>query len=348
MTDIPIEKLLFSNFVKYDRLKIISDRAFSKTNASELNIYIDLNSMLKSIYSQDILGMTSLTSISSFVVNICSHYRHFYRTRYRVKTNIFIVYSENIPHLNSQFYKDYNKNTKARLKTNTQVKDFIYDNIELLKLLVPYLPNIYFVEGTYETGVLINHIIKTRGLNIPNMIISKDSYLFQLVSLYDNTIVLRPKKSNGQDLSYYIHKDNLLTALLKLRNSTEDLQGVSPELASIFMTLTYVKERNIKSLVNVKTAVKSIKDGINDKTLYNGHSVNPTTIWNGLNTKAFNTESFNFECRYKAIDIPFQYSVFVNSPEVLNIRFIDLYDLKALEEINSKYFNTNPLDLDGL
>ena len=50
-----VESLLYANFVKYDRLEEIVFNTFSNTSiasATELNIFIDLYSVLHSIYSE--------------------------------------------------------------------------------------------------------------------------------------------------------------------------------------------------------------------------------------------------------------------------------------------------------
>ena len=59
-------------------------------------------------------------------------------------------------------------------------------NIDLLNLMCKYLPDIYFIKGTFETGVIMYDLIlrnEKKSHSIPHLILTKDIYNYQLVRL---------------------------------------------------------------------------------------------------------------------------------------------------------------------
>ena len=63
---IPVDMILTKYFVKYDRLDKIIPDAFKDYNATELNLYIDLYGLYKTLYSRtyrtDVSDYTAFTS----------------------------------------------------------------------------------------------------------------------------------------------------------------------------------------------------------------------------------------------------------------------------------------------
>src|SRR5574344_2650368 len=178
---VSIEQIIYSNCVKYERLSGIINKAFKGSKADNLNIFIDLYSILKSVYRKEVKA-EQFTSITSTVINICSHYRYFFRNFYNVETTFYLVFSYNCNEINSLLTSGYNDKFKDLLNANPMKVDLVQKNIEFLETLCPYLPNIYFIKSNYEVGVHIKDIInKTKNDNTANMIVSKDSYLYQLV-----------------------------------------------------------------------------------------------------------------------------------------------------------------------
>lgn len=347
-----IEQMLNSNYVRYNKMVEIISEAFAGSSANHLNIYIDMYSMVKVLYKSDVYDINDYSSVTSCIINMCAHYREFFWTRFKVTTKFFIVYSKNTPYINNQFYPEYNSKSLYSFNTNKKVDDMIKNNIELLETLCPYLPDIHFVKGTFETGVIMYDLICRNELqdNSPHMIITKDVYNYQLVAMRNNIIILRPKKSKGEDESYYINQKNLYMKYMQSRNADYGNfhSIISPGLISLLMTLTSVKERNIKSLINIKSAIKQLYLGITEYKLLNGYNSDLQSIWNALDTAKFSIGQTTFEHRFKAIDIQFQHSVYINTPECKEITLNNLYDPDNIKIINNKYFINNPLDLNRL
>lgn len=354
---INIEQLINSNYVKYDRMIEIVKSAFVGSSAQDLNIYIDLYSILKVLYKEnEIYNIKDYSTVSSCIVNMCAHYREFFRTRFKVETVFYIVYGENCDYVNKKFYPEYNGKNMYAMNNNKVVKDMIFNNLELLKTLSPYLPDIHFINvGDMETGVVMYDLICRSEANrpdIPNMIITKDPFVYQLAAR-DNVIIVRPKKFNGVDSSYYINKYNLIDIYLKERKSTHRPNNIiSPYLFSLILTLSSLKERNIKMLYNIKTAINLIDKGISSYTLLNGYNTS-FNIWDGLdlgNTKC-SIGKTTFEYRFRALDIMYLHEIYFNNEHISNRIYLDvknLYDPEAVKYINNEYFANNPLDLNRL
>lgn len=353
MEKLTIERLINSNYVRYNKLIEIITHAFVGSTANEINIYIDLYSILKGLYSdRSNYIIEDYSSVTSSIINMCAHYREFFRSRYKVESKFFIVYSKNCPYINKQFYPDYNKNNEFKMNSNKMVDDMIKNNLELLATLCPYLPDIHFVEGSFETGVIIYDLICREEINNrnPHLVITKDVYNYQLVAMRDNIVILRPKKSEGNDISYYINKNNLYMEYLKSRKTdyTNIPAILSPELISLLMTLSSISERNIKSLINIKTALKLLNLNVSEYKILNGYNSDMNNIYNQLGIEKYNIGTTTFDHRFKSIDINFQHSIFINTPECKAISITNLYDPDAVRAINNKYFKNNPLDLNRL
>ncbi|MGL5330979.1 MAG: hypothetical protein ACRDD7_17080 [Peptostreptococcaceae bacterium] len=351
MNKVLIEQLLNTNYVKYNRLVEIVNEAFKGSNANSINVYIDLYSILKVLFSDKIYNIDDYTSVTACIVNMCAHYRDFFRTRYKTESVIYLVYSENAAYLNKQFYPEYNSKNEFIMNRHTHVKDMIKTNLELLNTLCPYLPDIHFINSNFEVGVVIYDLICRNEAvnNNPHLVITKDMYNYQLASM-NNVTVLRPKKSNGEDISYYINKNNLYHIYLKDRKV--DLANfpmmLNPGLVSLLMTLSSVTERNIKSLLNIKTAAKELFKAIESYRLVNDYNSNIPLVWNAIDNTKTKIGLTTFNHRFNAIDIRFQHSVYMTSSEHHSISLTNLYDPDTVRGINNSYFKNNPLDLNRL
>lgn len=348
---VTVEQLLNMNYVKYNKMIELINSAFAGSNAETLNIYVDIYSMLKPIYSIDCL-IEDYAVITSCIINLCAHYREFFRTRYKVETRFFLVYSENCGYINKQFYPEYNKKTEYNINSNKLMHDMVKNNIELLQTLCPYLPDIHFINGTFETGVIIYDLICKNELidNSPHMIITKDMYNYQLIPTRDNIIILRPKKNTGFDESYYINKYLALNTYITERKckyiSIDTI--LMPGLLSLIMTLSSVSERSIKSLFNINTSLKMIEKAINEFKILNGYNSDLQNVFNSIYNDKFKIGFETFQFRYKAIDIIFQHSVYMNTPECKSIIINNLNDPETVKDINNRYFKKCPLDLNRL
>lgn len=340
-----IDQVLYSNFIKYDVLNNLLDQA-RIPRMREVIVFIDMSSIVNQLYKQDVL-ITDYALVTSSIINMCAHYRAILDDPKRALRSTFvIVHSYNTPVYNSTQVQGYNNKYNMMINSNFKLTAMIEQNVELLKTLCPYLPDIHFVTTQWEAGVKIFHLMNAVDKEYPKIIISKDKYLYQLAALY-NVRLLRPKKYKGEDYSYLVDSSNLYSTYLSQRTNKTDtvIPSFSPELFTLLLSLSSFPERDIKSVMNIRTAINKIQQGISNYTLMNAHC-NPSGFFSGVNCK--NASEDELLCRFKALDILSQYMVFAQIPLETNIDFKNLYDPNAVKEINEKYFKQNPLDLNRL
>ena len=149
------------------------------------------------------------------------------------------------------------------LTQNKVIADMMNFNYDLLKILSPYLPDIFFLETKFESSVLMYELM-TREEG-PNLIISTDLYPLQLCTLFDNTAYIWPMriKSNYnefEDISPICpprgHSEhNLSYTYINRRKhgktTSEQLEGgVTPSNYVLLQALNQFKERDLKPLLN--------------------------------------------------------------------------------------------------
>lgn len=186
------------------------------------------------------------------------------------------------------------------------------------------------------------------GNNNPNIIITKDAYNFQLIPMRDHNIVFRPKKKDGEDISYFLNKNNLLERFITIDRSTMISEKILLDsgLFSLILTLSRVPERNIKSNFNITKTIESLNDAIRNFRIFNGYNSDLEIIWNAMFPESLGFTTF--ECRFKAIDIIYQHGLISQSSKLKNVVFPNLYDPETVKSINNEYFKNNPLDLNRL
>ena len=345
---VTVEELLYSSYIKYDRLDAMSSLFKS---GSFMDIYIDVYSMIKSLYNKE-LKIVTPTIITSALINICAHYRYYF-TGKNIDTTFYIVNSKNISELNKKFCPNYNSKMEFVYGADQRIEELMYSNIELLKVLCPYLPDIHFInsESHYETGAIMDHIMNIVNPDNAryNVIITRDAYNYQLCSR-ENTFILRPHKTRDGDNSYVINKENLMKVVLWERKTSVKKTYINPELLYVVMALSNVPERNIKSLLNFNNAIDVIQRAVDSMRLVNEYNFHTNSIWMAINDvkQIANVGEILIDHRIKAIDLAFQSSVYSNTVEASLLNFENLYDPNTVIKINEKYFINNPLDLEAL
>ncbi len=350
---VPVESMLYSNYIKYDKLSELVERNFRGSNAKAVNIFIDINSLIKGLYKNETFTRDNGLIMSSSMINLCAHFRHFFRNRYNVESNIYLIYSNNVPEYNKKIWLGYNHNHENVLNREAKVNELINQNLSVLDLLVPYLPDIHFLTTDFESGVLMYDIIcynESRQNTNPNIVITKDSYLYQLVGLCDNLTIFRAKKSKNEDASFVVNKGNVIAEWFISKNVAipEYVDNLDAGLCSLLMTLSRCPERSIKSFFNLPKASEIIYSGVSGHKILNGYNANTQNIWNSLYRAEFDKYTFDlFDRRFKVIDILSQYFVYMNVNHK-KIKFVNLIDPDTVKEINNKYFEKYPLDLNRL
>lgn len=350
---VPVEYLIARYFVKYQRLNALIPFAFHKSTAKVVNLYVDMYGLYKTIFSRTYrTDISDYTAFTSTLINLCSHYRSYFKG-IGVYTNIWIISSYNVPELSCRFVANYNKTFQDKLK-NTSVKEMVELNSQLLEILCPYLPNIYFIKTSFESTVAMNFIIKKEiasGNTNPNIILSSDIYPLQLCTEFDNTVLLRPVKFKGEDCSSITTPKNDLRFNKSFWWVIQEARGnlasdansitVSPRNFVILQALNRFPERNFQNLISVSVANRLIENVAGTEPIKVSidmlYDANPE-----LNTRVPKTQ---IESRYKTLDVEYQSYLFDESIESKVLHYENLNDPNAVQLINSQYFDKNPIDL---
>lgn len=352
---IPIEQVLYGQFIKYKNLFGMVAREFEGSNANTVNIFIDLYQFFLPAFR--CLRVENYYTMTATVLNYCAHLRSYFRSSHNVETNIVLVYTLNMSSNNTKFIVEYNSRYSARINYNTKMLETLQDNIQMLRLLVKYVPNVYLKEGTVEPAVIIKHLIGTDFNNgVPNIVISSSDYMYQLPYFSLQTVVFRKKNIQGSDgfedssFSY-----NAITAPLYFITDTKgSIKGdisIPPYSLSTVMCLSGLVGRSVKSIFNITTTAKITRFIPFEAILAGDVEYIYGAIQMCLDrSKIKNKLDFDeFVNRYKAIDLRFQLAMYSMLPEASDKRYLEeLIDPEALKEINDKYFKSNPIDLQRL
>lgn len=354
----PIDLIIYGNYMKYTSMKNLTEKAFEGSDANEVNIYIDMYQIALELYRD--ARVENYSIVTSSMINLCAHIRGYYRSRHRVETKIFIVYSTNTSRSTTQFYQEYNKSYRERVAVNKLIDDMIKSNVDLLKTICPYLPDIYFISGTFEPGIIIYDIIckqELLGNHSPNIIFSKSVYNYQVPALRGDTVIFRNKKSKDNDATErcrLVTNQNVLyeyiTETRPTVNYVNRIGDLSGELLSLVIALTNMPSRNITTLFNIASAFNMIYDAIRNGRIINAYNSDIHYVYEQLNSiKPFPVDITTFSNRFKCVDLRYQLMIYMDSAESKdNSYLLDLYDNNTVKAINNEYFKTNPLDLNRL
>lgn len=351
--------LVYNNFMTMDVLRQLTMQAYAGSKDDTLNIYIDMYKMMMDLYEPNLdVKVTSI--ITSTMVNLCAHLRSYYRTRHRVETNIFLVYSDMTTTYNKTFYPNYNSFNDSKVIANPRITDIINFNMGLLETLCPYLPNIYFIRGVYEPSVIILDLIykeEAAGNMAPNLVLSRDDIALQLPATHPNTTIFLNSKRTG--MLMYANRSNSIGVYLEktgrkklLENAAflDKLANIDSSLLGLLIALTNLPSRGMKSEYDINKAINIIYSAIVRRSIINGRMSNPLDIYNGLfvgQESKISADSFAF--RYKAVDLVTAHQEYMFSPYAKDVSYrSDLEDVETVQAINNKYFYDNPLDLNRL
>lgn len=349
--------LLYGSFIRYDRLYEMTMHAFyGQIKTNSVNVYIDVYSILKVLYTRgNSLQIDDSCSIASCIINLAIHLRSYFETRHRVASKIFIVYGGARPTMAFEHYSGYNQKNIIMEDSNEYLKNMIQDNLELIKILVPYLYDIFYIEDKeQEFNVLISTLIDSmedQNQN-PNIIYSKDPLSYQLVAFKRRTCLYRPKKKMDIDSSWVVVKSCLYDAYRygELGIKTMINTKLDIHLFSIYQSIAGLRTRSLNSIINGNNTMKLLETAVSNNIFSNGvtasavlYSTNPfEEIFKGTRV-----DPSLVTARFLALDLNYQTTAYKITPMAKNIlvNVINLYNPHEVRAINDKYFQKYPLDL---
>lgn len=349
-TKVNLESLLFSYYIKYDRLLPMVSTALADIQGDTVDIYVDIYDMLKPVYTKEVYADKQFLIVSS-IINLAAHLRGYFRTRHRLYTRIYLVYGESISDSHTIYYPSFRddsfRNTVNYLKNN----EFIKSQLQLLQILCGYIPDVYYIARKSDFSVFAFDNIN-KNVSTPAIVLTKSVYAYQIPAFLPQAKVFRPKKTMDGDVSFVVSKPYVYGNLynkIKDEHTLDRLSKINPSLCSLMITLTGLPSYNMRSLFNVRTSSKMILDTIESGRMLNDYSSDITTIYNsiaGLNQKI---DLSKFVFRFKAADIISQHMLYNSTIEAKDITWhVNFNDPKTVRDINNKYFIDNPLDLNNL
>lgn len=344
-------KVLYSNFIKYEALdKYIKGYFFNMIplKSDIVNVYIDVYQMLTYLYRADYIE--DPINIASCVINHAIHYRNYFKKYCGKYANVFLVYSPaSITHC-LKFCPQWNCTNIYREEKKSVITEQIRQALDLVKIITPYLPDIYFKMGTFEVPVIISDMINkfsAKGMVVPNLVISQSQYAFQIPAYIPNTCLIYSKQHNKSDTSEVSVGDDCVRHYI---NQVKLMKNLSPDINKQFMTLVMIcigiPKRDIDSLFTYTKTLKAIE------YLTSNYKI-PTVdelidaVLALSNNMICDSESIGR--RYSCIDMTYQLQLYNTMPESKEFSYLSqLQDIKALYDINDKYFKDNPITINML
>lgn len=342
---------IYGYYVKYDKLTQLINTNYAGSNATTLNLFIDVNNILCKIQDYSLKNgvfANNYLVIMAGLINMAAHYRFFFRTRYGCHTKIWLINA--VGNKTSSLYdKSYNY-------PNVDFNICRIDS-ELMSTTCTYIPDVMYCVCDTEFSAMVMHVLSQEeyapGTQVPPSIaITKDDFAFQLATSMNYDIrVLRPSKYKGEDNSYIVNSNN---ALQIYAGSSTNIMGLPSSVLPVYMAMTRVPSRSIKSLYKAPTAIKILSNAVAQNTIFLKYPWDPEHYFTQL-AEASRSVMPNMPNdipllagRFKAIEsvyfLPLAYKHLPNAASYIGM--VNLYDPKGMQEINEKYFKDTPLDLE--
>jgi len=346
-----LEAILYGYYIKYTRMQELVNTAFANfAPSSIIHVYVDVYDMLKPLYGKYVYANKKYTIVSA-IINLVAHIREYFRSRHRMWAVVYLVYGRNETFNHTKFYQTFSDGKRELTLDFENISSVISSQLDMVRILAAYIQDVYFVEkSTMFSMFVADNIMK--NTNIPSMVLTKSKYAYQIPAMFNNAILFRPKKYNGEDRSIAICGQSVLFQYYnKLSNAKtiEYLHGMSPKFLSALMSMTGLQEYNVNSVTNATIAIRIISEAILNNRLLNGYNADPEYVYSVLPELSRYIDSTSFSFRFKAIDLMFQHMIYSNMPESKDYSWnVNFKDPETVREINDKYFFDNPLDLNSL
>ena len=342
---VDLESILYSYFIKYGSLIGLLNPLIICRDPNKIDIYIDIYNFIKPVYIKPIISSKKFVIVSQ-IINLAAHIRGFFRSRYNIPTRIFLVYANETSISHRQYLADFGDDAYKFTLNYNEIHSIVQSQLSLLKILVAYINEVYYIEKTVDFSTFVY----SHSAECPDRLtfaITKNSYAYQLPAMNPNIYLLRPKKNAGLVGHYYAitkYYGSVNSKIIK-----ENLCKIPPQLLSIMMTLTGIKDNKVKKICNVTSASSIMVKAINNNQIYIGHNSDIEYVYKSLPCIDKLVSLEDFKNRFLAIDLLYQRVLYDNSIEFMDISWrVDYYDPETVKNINNNYFIDNPLDLNNL
>ena len=358
--DLLIEKIFNSKKIKYQDLQILYKEKAPK-GRQEAIIFIDVNNILNQLYNPATMENIAMLNndeaiiISSQLINIAAHYRHYFADRKQMYTTFIYYYSNNVDKIMTSIcpsYKSdyYNKRIFDIEGTYNKINRNVLINLKMAETIMKYLPNIYMINtGDIEPSlfplIYTRYIAENTNDKFP--IIYSNDAMAKLLPIYDDSF-------------YVLTHDFKYTKLLNKMDILEEVIGelpkdniILPEILPLLYSIAGYKKYNIEGIKGqgLKTAYKNINTAISkgelsnilysDMDILSNDLENIPKYQNHVSTITANMEIFN---PYIAVFPSITDDIILNFKH----QFKDIMDAESLLQVNRTYYEKFPLQLEEL
>lgn len=342
-----------SYMLKWKELKdYLNKQNFILSSDDTVNVYINFECIMKNLTLQrnlqtiiTLYKQNMVLEIESCVINLIAHYKAFFK-KDNIKTKFYLYYTslKNFPQqmkvYNSQ-YRDYYKNMYTKNSQFKELGDILQSIIiKELKLILSYIPDCYFIETDMFDSSLVPYIISTFSDN-KNLILTGDIFdsLYMFQGNFD-TLYINRKFGNSLIM---LSPEEIIYNIMK-NNSPFELTIFQNELYyKLLLSVKGNKIRNIKSPrgFGLEKLLDCVKYGLNNNIILNDFKSFDSII--DIFQDKYKT---NIKESFQCTDLDIQYNL-LNQANIENIKnqIIDKFDMKSLEELNTRRFYDFPINL---
>lgn len=165
-------------------------------------IFIDLDCILYSLYNKRLVDSIDFRkeakSLIKVIFDIVGHYRHYFMSRYRVPSKIYLYYSSSRPSriLNVNPLFSFDRCNTIKNPTFSKLAKYIKEELSVVRDIIKYFPDTYLINSDYLDSELIPMYI--------NDISSKDGE----VNIFISTRLKTYQYVNDNSVLFYIGKNN--------------------------------------------------------------------------------------------------------------------------------------------
>lgn len=358
-----MEGIIYGYYIRKNKLpELVQIGLGSGPNASSnyVNVYIDMVNIMEACLGS---SMMEHYDFAVGILNMVAHYRTFFMSYpYNVEPMFYLIWSDlSNPVSYSKGRNLFEKrNERINAVKNQGIRGIIDQNIKLLAMVSRYLPNVNTICGTAEPHLIAyNNIKRFESEKIPNVIITKDIFSYQLPTI-SNTVIFRPKKSKGDDTSYCITAANAISAYICDGNSQSDISDkLAMDAASIpytlwplFAALCPPKQTGLNKSHPPREAVNAVLHNLQKKTI--GGTVSLTEVNERVLEFPSKSESEYINVLQSlhnnwVLDTTYLYNHYLFTTEAKDLTWnVVLKDNKGLQDLNDKVFRNTPVDFMGI
>ena len=350
--------ILKIRYMDFDRSVESLDGFVSPTD--KINVFINMESVIRNLCSirdldEKVMDTDKLgAQLVSDTINLCAHYKRFFVDN-GLTTRVFLYMTD----LSSDDMKEYGLNEDYRsyyfIKYNRNPK---YDSLReilmeqsfpLLRQMIQFLPNVYFIEAKNVDGSVVPYFIGTRDPGYKNFVLSSDVMETQY-TLIPNFVHYHLKRGSTES-SNNCTVDMYLENIFKLKGKQDfssDYSHLFGNRSFYLLLLASIGEKyrcidKVPDLTPLRV-VKYLLKGIQ------ANQILPNTEHIELLEKVFPEEM------QEAIKTSFQQFDIVRKESLLSEedrfqiqkQIIDRFDHASLLKLNQGLFYTCPLMLEEL